>query len=120
LLAWKKFCRTWSLWPNGGEVGSVNLRLALTVGCFGILALALMGTFAKFPAIWTTEEGAAQVRWQLGLYWIPCLYFTLLHMIFVASVRYREPAILVLTIVAGLTIAERAQGRASAKRNQLG
>lgn len=120
MLAIRKFLRTWTLWPNGGEVGSVTLRLALTVGCFGILALAMMGSWPKLQALTNIAAGATDWRWQLGLYWLPCLYFTLLHMIFVASIRYREPAILVLTVIAGWTIAERAQGSASTERKQTG
>lgn len=48
-----------------------------------------------------TEESNCR-RWTFGFYWMPCLYFTLLHMIFVGSIRYREPALLVLTIVGGV------------------
>lgn len=95
LLACRKFLRTWSLWPNGGDLGSGTLRLMLTIGCFSILVLAIVGS-------WRQE----MERWSLAIYWLPAVYFTLLHMIFVGSIRYREPALLVLTILAGLGMAK--------------
>ncbi len=102
LLAFRKFLRTWSLWPNGGEVGSSTLRVGLTLGCFGILALAIVGTLGGTAEI-AVQGGSTGCRsWAVGFYWLPCLYFTMLHMIFVGSIRYREPALLVLTIVAGV------------------
>jgi len=118
LLAWRKFLRTWSLWPNGGDIGSGTLRAALTAGCFAIVALACMASFqhrrTKF------EESC----WGGKFYWLPTVYFTLLHMIFVGSIRYREPALLVLTVLAGVGLAGvlvklRAQGSASNDRTAI-
>ena len=115
LLAWRKFLRTWSLWPNGGDIGSGTLRIALTVGCFGILTLACIGSFQQRSR--DSEKGF----WTVSFYWLPTVYFTLLHMIFVGSIRYREPAVLVLTVLAGVGLAGglvklKAQGRASKDR----
>ncbi len=99
LLAWRKFSRTWSLWPNGGEVGSSTLRTLLTVGCFGVFVLACVGSQVK----WMQHR----ITWNSSIfYWLPAAYFTLLHMIFVGSIRYREPALLVLTILAGIGLAK--------------
>lgn len=111
LLAWRKFLRTWSLWPNGGDIGSGTLRIALTVGCFSILALACIGSFRQ--PVTALKAGC----WGVHFYWLPTVYFTLLHMVFVGSIRYREPAVLVLTVVAGVGLAGlvklKAQGSAS-------
>ncbi len=102
VLAIKKFSRTWSLWPNGGEVGSSILRGSLTVGCAGLLALAIVGSFRmRKRNRGHSISDASRTTWMWSVYWMPCVYFTLLHMIFVASIRYREPALLVLTIIAG-------------------
>ncbi len=102
LLAWRKFLRTWSLWPNGGDVGSGTLRMLLTVGFLGIFALACVGC---------PLSGNGKLMLQIDgtsatFFWLPTAYFTLLHMIFVGSIRYREPAFLVLTIVAGIGLAK--------------
>lgn len=93
-LAWVKFRRTWSLWPDGGETSSTTTRLLLTIGCFGVLALAATGTLLALRP----------VGWVMGICWLPCLYFTLLHMVFVGSIRYREPAVFVLAAVAACAL----------------
>lgn len=106
LLAWRKFLRTWSLWPNGGEVGSSTLRLSLTIGCFGVLALACIGSWLSGPEGLRMRRSGMQLDGGSPVfYWLPAVYFTLLHMIFVGSIRYREPALLVLTILAGIGLA---------------
>ncbi len=114
MLAWRKFLRTWSLWPNGGDIGSGTLRTALTLGCFGILVVACLGCFHRSAMRFEAS------CWGGLFYWLPAVYFTLLHMIFVGSIRYREPAVLVLTIVAGAGLGwwvkVRAQGSASEDR----
>ncbi len=92
-----KFGRTWSVWPSAGEMGSTGLRTALTLGCFGILLLAAWASRPQTgqPASWRTS---------VALCWGPAVYFTLLHMVFVGSIRYREPAMLVLSALAGCTL----------------
>ena len=117
LLAWRKFLRTWSLWPNGGDIGSGTLRALLTVSCFAIVVLACIGSF--HPA--TTFEASC---WGGRFYWLPAIYFALLHMIFVGSIRYREPAVLVLTVLAGVGFVVgldklRAHGSASSDRADI-
>lgn len=94
-LALVKFGRTWSLWPSAGEVGSTGLRIVLTIGCFGILLLAAWASTSGLGSATT------QYRTTLALCWGPAVYFTLLHMVFVGSIRYREPAMLVLSALAG-------------------
>lgn len=94
-LAGIKLKRTWSLWPDGGEVGSATIKLGITLGCVAVLALVAIGfLLAKLPR-----------GWQTGVWLLPCIYFTLLHMVFVGSIRYREPAIFALTTVAGCGLA---------------
>ncbi|MCA9128786.1 MAG: glycosyltransferase family 39 protein [Planctomycetales bacterium] len=124
-LAVIKLRRTWSLWPDGGEVSSFTIRLALSGSCLSVLLLAL---------VWSLRH-LRQTPWLLGLCWVPCLYFSALHMVFVGSIRYREPAMFVLCAVAGCAIAEfrigkflapvgdpnlkkRSPGSASATRNR--
>lgn len=90
-LGLAKFSKTWSLWPDGGNAGSTAMRMAITVSSFGALSLAIWGSLVY----WSSR------RLMLAICWSPCLYFTLLHMVFVGSVRYREPAMMVLLAVAG-------------------
>lgn len=98
-LAIAKFRRTWSLWPDGGDAGSPAIRLAVTLGTFGVLLLAIWGTWqSRLLAIKASGT-------TLALCWLPCIYFTLLHMVFVGSVRYREPGVFVLCSLAGIGLA---------------
>ncbi len=94
-LAGRKFLRIWSIWPDGGEINSVATRLAITLSSFSVLLLA----------IWASCWQMRRISWFYRILWLPTLYFTLLHMVFVGSVRYREPAILVLIPLAACAIA---------------
>lgn len=90
-LAWIKLRRTWNIWPAAQEVGSFWVRLAETIGCFGIVVLAAWGG-------WVSRD-----RWQeIYIFLLPVPYFTLLHMVFVGSIRYRQPAIVALSVLAGI------------------
>ncbi len=102
-LAGAKFLRTWALWPAGGEIGSTMMRLAITVGTFFVLATSLIGTWLSLKN--QQQMLASKCRWQLFVCWLPCIYFTLLHMVFVGSIRYREPAAFVLCCLSGLAAA---------------
>ncbi len=105
-LALVKFARTWSVWPGAGEMGSSGLRAALTIGCFSVLTLACWAS-RKLWQIAKPGGSLTDTAWSLALCWLPAIYFTLLHMVFVGSIRYREPAILVLTALAGCAVAKR-------------
>lgn len=94
-LAGRKFLRIWTLWPAGGDVSSTSMRLVITVSSFGILLLA-----SAYSLVSARPRG-----WFYAILWVPCLYFTLLHMVFVGSIRYREPALIVLLAVAGCALA---------------
>ena len=93
-LSLVKFARTWSLWPSAGEIGSTAVRAVLTLGCFSVLACA----------VWASWYYRGSAQWWIALCWLPTGYFTLLHMVFVGSIRYREPALLVLTALAGCAL----------------
>jgi 4-amino-4-deoxy-L-arabinose transferase-like glycosyltransferase len=95
-LAGKKFCRTWSLWPDGNELASNRMKLAITTSFLAIFGLAVAGTWLR----------RGQPGWNLASYWMPCLYFTLLHMVFVGSIRYREPAMVALLALSGCAMAQ--------------
>ena len=104
-LAGLKFLRTWSLWPGGGESASGFMRMAITISCFFVLVFAAIATFGR-----STQSTllAKQARAMIWLCWLPCIYFTLLHMVFVGSIRYREPAVFILCALAGVALAAKA------------
>jgi cation transport ATPase len=100
-LMWLKLRRMWSPLPNAAEFG----------GNFTRLTLALTYT----PAILLAAVGAWRFRsrgWPLWLLMLPAVYFTCLHVVFVSSIRYRQPAMLVLVILAAAVIVELIVARA--------
>ncbi|MDX1947235.1 MAG: glycosyltransferase family 39 protein [Pirellulaceae bacterium] len=88
-LAGIKLLRMWNLWPNAAELGSTTLRLALATTYLPVMLLAVAGAW-RF-----SRRG-----WPYVLCWLPAVYFTLLHVIFVSSIRYRQPAMLPLIVLA--------------------
>ncbi len=92
-LAGVKFLRMWSPLPNAAEFGSLSIRLTLALTYTPVLLLALWGAW-KF----------ALRDWPYFLCLIPAVYFTCLHVIFVSSIRYRQPAMLPLLVLAAAVI----------------
>jgi 4-amino-4-deoxy-L-arabinose transferase-like glycosyltransferase len=88
-LAGIKFVRIWSPWPNAASMQGWTYRLAILLGYTPLMVLAVVGTF-RF----------ARRGWPYTLCVVPAVYFTCLHMIFVGSIRYRQPAMLVLLVLA--------------------
>ncbi len=84
-----KFVRMWNLWPNATEFRNWKLRLVIFAGYVPLLVLALAGTWK-----YATRE------WSYLLCAVPAVYFTGLHVIFVSSLRYRQPAMLVWIVLA--------------------
>ena len=88
-LAWIKFLRTWNVWPNEASLSGFPVKIVVCLTYVPVL----------FFAIW----GACRTIRQGFLYmicWLPALYFTMLHMLFVGSIRYRQPAMLGLIVLA--------------------
>lgn len=94
-LAAIKFVRIWNVWPNEPSLSSWPVRIAVLLTYLPVLVLAVAG------AVRTTRRGLPYV-----LCWLPAVYFSLLHMIFVSSIRYRQPAMLALMVLAAGFIAE--------------
>ena len=80
-LAFIKLWRFWKPWPNAAQFGGGWTKLA--VGLFFVPLVLLAGR-----GWWTCR--AQPWSWLLTLG--PILYFSILHMVFVASLRYRLPA----------------------------
>jgi 4-amino-4-deoxy-L-arabinose transferase-like glycosyltransferase len=88
-LAAIKFARMWNVWPNEPSLRSWPLRLIVLATYAPLLVLSLVGAW-RF-----TRRG-----WPYLLAWLPAVYLTLVHMVFVGSIRYREPAMLTLIVLA--------------------
>lgn len=89
-LAGRKIARTWWPWPSAEEVpGGVLGRWAFASGAIAILLPA---------AIFAVRHRA----WRTALFpmIVPAVYFTLLHAVFVGSIRYRQPALVALVVLA--------------------
>jgi len=84
-----KLIRMWSPVPNANEFQSRWLRLILAAMYTPVIFLALIGAW-RF----------ARRDWPCLLCVLPALYFTCLHVIFVSSIRYRQPALLPLIVLA--------------------
>ncbi len=88
-LAVVKFARIWNIWPNEAALRNWLFRTVLTIAYLPVLVLGLWG-------IWRT----AGRGWPYVMCLLPAVYFTALHTVFVGSIRYRQPALLVLIVPA--------------------
>ena len=88
-LAGIKFLRMWSPLPNAVEFQSTALRLTLAATYTPMILLALVGLWKFAPR-----------GWPYLLCFLPAVYFTCLHCVFVSSLRYRQPAMLTLIVLA--------------------
>ena len=93
-LAGHKFARTWNLWPNAEGYRSVWIKV--TLGTWTALIL--------LAAAWGTKMMRVAPVVIMGLL-LPAIYFTLLHMLFVGSVRYRLPAMPMIAVLSAVGIA---------------
>lgn len=89
-----KLLRMWSPLPNAAEFRSLSLRLVLALSFTPVLLLAVVGAWKN-----------VRRDWPYLLLVLPAIYFTCLHVIFVSSIRYRQPAMLPLIILAAAVIA---------------
>jgi len=101
-LAAIKFLRMWRIWANEASLSSWPLRLLAMLTYVPVLVLGILGA-AK-----TMRRG-----WPYWLCWLPAVYFTLLHVVFVSSIRYREPAMLGLMILAAGLVAAWGSGEST-------
>jgi 4-amino-4-deoxy-L-arabinose transferase-like glycosyltransferase len=91
-----KFARMWNLWPNEPQFSSWTLRLTVIASYGPLILLALAGAW-RF----------ARQGWPYVLCLLPAVYLTMLHVVFVSSLRYREPAMLALIVLAAGWTAEK-------------
>jgi 4-amino-4-deoxy-L-arabinose transferase-like glycosyltransferase len=93
-LAGIKLLRMWSPVPNAAEFGSTTLRLVLATTFTPVMLLALVGAW---------RYCRRELPYLLLV--LPAIYFTCLHVVFVSSIRYRQPAMLPLIVLAAAVVA---------------
>jgi 4-amino-4-deoxy-L-arabinose transferase-like glycosyltransferase len=90
-LAGAKFLRFWNIFPNSPQYRTGLFKAASAAFMLPLLILGVAGVFRN--------------RGSLGILWpvlAPLVFFTLLHMVFVGSVRYRAPVMpCVMALAAG-------------------
>ena len=94
-LAVIKFFRLWNVWPNEPAFANPMVRIVVFLTYTPILVLALIG----FGVTW--RRG-----FDYAILILPAIYLTMLHVIFVSSLRYRVPAMLFLMILAALMLSQ--------------
>jgi len=94
-LAWAKLRRTWSVTINAADYRS---PLYVLVGWATVAPELLL---AAIGGLWLLSQRRFA---PLALLLLPAVYFTLVHMVFVGSVRYRLPAMPFLFVLAGLAV----------------
>ena len=90
-----KFFRLWNVWPNEPAFAGPIIRVIVFLTYTPILILAVIGF---------------GITWRHGFDYVililPAIYLTMLHVIFVSSLRYRVPAMLCLMILAAFLITQ--------------
>ncbi len=94
-LSGVKFLRLWNLVPNERSFSSPIIRGVIFLADAPVILLGLLG------CVLLVRRNAA--CWLL---WLPALYLTGLHVIFVSSIRYRTPAMFGLMIAAAFVIVQ--------------
>lgn len=89
-----KLTKTWSPLPVAREIGGAWIKLSEAIGYSTILCLSAIG-------VWSTRRQPG--AW---LYCLPSFYFAILHAVFIGSVRYRQPAVLVLCVMGGVGLVQ--------------
>ncbi len=121
-LAFTKFTRTWNPWPNvpahrntlAGHAGAAYTIIVVLTALLGLLRTTVPPRSGGAPQQSTPRckdssgvpllLSSASVRRLHALIWLAVLYFTLLHMIYIGSVRYRVPLMPLLAIAAGTAV----------------
>lgn len=92
-LAWTKLLRTWNPFPNvktysGGWIGWISAAWTIPIGLAAVMSL------------WRRRDALAVMLW------LPVLYFTFVHCVYIGSLRYRIPLMPFLEVAAAVTAVE--------------
>jgi 4-amino-4-deoxy-L-arabinose transferase-like glycosyltransferase len=97
-LAWKKLGRMWNPVPNVETYRSATIRLLAAGWTLPTFAFAVAGVILLIRR--NGREGVQEVIFLL----LPAIYLSLLHSVFVGSVRYRLGAMPTLEILAAVAL----------------
>lgn len=104
-LAWVKIKRMWNPLPNVDTYQSRGARFVAGAWSIPIFALALAGMLLR-------SKMAGGVGWRAKAFLLlPAVYLTMLHCVFVGSIRYRLTAMPMLEILAAVALAAIARRR---------
>ncbi|MEI7766404.1 MAG: glycosyltransferase family 39 protein [Phycisphaerae bacterium] len=92
-LAGIKLARTWSPWLNDPAQRNSPLQGPLTLWYIGLYTAIVLGSVG----LWRRQRGIV-----FALMILPIVYYSLLHSLFLGSVRYRVPWLSVLAVLAGI------------------
>lgn len=92
-LAGSKLARFWNIFPNFGTYRQVSYMAVSALHVLPVMVCVAIGL-----ALWRGRPAAAVVLA------VPAVYFSLLHMVFVGSIRYRAPVMPLLGVFAGAGI----------------
>jgi 4-amino-4-deoxy-L-arabinose transferase-like glycosyltransferase len=90
-LAAIKFWRFWNPFPNAAQFGHWTIAWGIALWAAPLLALAAYGGWLARRSLWCWLIPAA-----------PVLYFSLVHSVFVGSIRYRLPAEYALVVLSAV------------------
>jgi len=88
-----KIARTWNPFPNAAAGRTTTLRIISAGWMLPVAGMALAG-------VWSLRRSG----WILCLLILPAGYFTMVHTVFVGSVRYRLPAMPLLELLAAVGV----------------
>lgn len=92
-LAFAKLWRYWRPWPAAEQFSSPAARLVVAAYYLPVVALALAGAWLRRGDLWLVVLSAG-----------PILFFSLVHCVFVGSLRYRLPAEYPLCVLSAVGI----------------
>lgn len=92
-LAGLKFLRFWHVWPNAERFRWWPIRLGYLVTYVPVIALAAAG-------FWSQRRRGGTV----ALLVLPIVYFCVIHLVFVSSIRYRLPGMFPVMVLAAAAL----------------
>lgn len=98
-LAGVKFLRTWSLTPHVEEHRTGAAAWACAIYTLAVLIAGLIGGAGSL-----FRRSMQRFRQYHALLWLPIICFTLLHCVYIGSVRYRVPLMPFLALAAATTV----------------